>query len=87
MATGSRFREFGRKIFSMFDSHPTLMNSIVGGLVYASSEAVVQYKTSKEPRLIEKFDKTGIIELGALGSLENGFLMTTWLHLSNINIS
>ena len=75
-----RFKTFGRKIFSAYDKYPLLANTIIGGVVYATSEAIVQYQSNRDPKLslMEKVNLKKVSEIGALGSVENGILMTTW---------
>jgi len=81
----AQFKSFGRRIFTMYDTYPLLANSIVGGSVYGLSETIIQYNNSKEREgsLREKIDLRRVRDIGLLGSLENGVLMTTWYTTQN----
>ena len=71
------FRQFGRRIFSLYDSHPLMMNSITGGVVYVMGETITQYNS---PSYKDKcvIDWSLVCQIGLLGSAENGILMSMW---------
>ena len=79
----SRYKDFGRKIFSFYEKFPLTANSIVGGTVYATSEAVVQYQKNRASpgSLLDKLDTKKVAHIGVLGACENGILMTTWYNI------
>jgi hypothetical protein len=53
------------------------MNSIVGGSVYIAGEYTVQTQ-SKDVRFFDMANWKKLAQVGALGSIENGFVMLKW---------
>eukprot|EP01038_Epipyxis_sp_PR26KG_P012609 gene12609-16906_t len=84
------FRQFGRRIFSLYDTHPLSMNSFAGGTVYILGEMVSQNQTPVPPspkggsnesinsENVQRFDWRKIGQVGALGAAENGIFMYSW---------
>lgn len=80
----TRIRGFGRYMFSLYEKRPLLMNSCAGGTVYITSEIIVQVQNKpKDKTIFESIDKTKVSEIGALGVLENGILMSWWYTFLN----
>ena len=78
-----RFKAFGRRIFSYYDSYPMTANTIVGGSVYAISETVSQVQNNKDQKtpFLDKINARRIAEIGILGSIENGIFMSAWSNI------
>lgn len=71
------FSRFGRQIFHLYETHPIVMNSIVGGTVYVAGEYTVQTQ-SKDVRFFKDDNWKKLANIGALGAVENGVVMLTW---------
>jgi hypothetical protein len=71
-----KWRRFGREIFRIFEAYPLAMNTIAGGVLYAAGEATVTASNKSEKFQREDFEK--ILQIGALGAVENGFMMSAW---------
>ena len=60
------------------------MNSFAGGIVYVSSEVIVQVQQKPiNKTAIDAIDVPKVFEIGILGVLENGICMLTWYQLLN----
>jgi hypothetical protein len=72
-----KLRDFGRKIFGLYDKYPLLMNCVAGGSVYVTSEVIVQLQSQFESKQSVDWKRVG--QIGLLGSMENGIFMSAWL--------
>ena len=63
---------FYKRVLQLYDKHPLLLNSVVGGSVYSLGEMIIQYQNSPT------IEMKRVGEIGLLGSLENGILMLSW---------
>jgi len=81
---GRRIKNFGRTIFNLYERRPLLMNSFAGGIVYVSSEVIVQVQQKPiNKTAVDAIDIPKVVEIGTLGVLENGVFMLTWYNLLN----
>lgn len=62
------FRNFGRKIFGLYEAYPITMNSIAGATVYCGGEVFVQVTGSEGMSAIDPRKLTEITVLGAFGT-------------------
>jgi len=70
----ARLRGVGRGILDLYDRRPMLMSSIVGSGVFSLGELIVE--AQKPGPFAPEWANVG--EIGALGAVENGVLMTLW---------
>jgi hypothetical protein len=73
-----KWRRFGREIFRIFEMHPLMMNTIAGGVLYAAGEATTQMTSTNKSHAFTREDCKKILQIGALGSIENGLMMSAW---------
>jgi len=84
----SFFKKYGRKILSLYDTHPMSMNSAVGGFVYVAGELITQ-TSDQDDTAVSFSEKLGKVDwprvgtIGLLGAAENGPFMTTWYNFLN----
>ena len=78
-------RGAGTRVFRAFESYPMTMNSILGSAVYVAGELIIQVKSSYPAHknnlylaLSKGINWKRVMQLGALGALENGVLMPIW---------
>jgi Ca2+-binding EF-hand superfamily protein len=84
----NKVRGFGRRIYDLYDKHPLLMNSFSGGLVYSMGEIIAQDLVKKNKgKGKENLDMVKVGEIGILGVLENGVLMSGWYTVLNKYVS
>jgi len=71
----SRFRRFGQGIFRVYEDHQMKCNMFIGASMFMLGEIIA---TKDDKTSFQDLNWTKIRQLGALGVVENGIVMTVW---------
>jgi hypothetical protein len=76
-----QWKRFGTEVFRLYETHPLIMNTIGGGILYAAGETATQVRLKANGKFsVSNWEQ--VFHVGILGAAENGFMMSAWYNFT-----